>query len=187
VKKVETHFHAEPLAYTGRELRSHFAYEQFGVLGDSIVAFVGPCYVPIDHLVDLEDVRSGAFIQSSLMVHWIAEHFETGLAEAVLGQHLAVRLLGEILAAGGVGDLAVRGDDLFVGERKASVSIATRSPVSAMIHLGLNVQTDGAPVAAYGIAEAGLDAAGVARDLLAAYAAEHASVQRAIAKVRGVP
>ena len=39
-----------------------------------------------------------------------------------------------------------KGDDLFLGEGKLSVSIATASPVSTLIHLGVNEDASGAPV-----------------------------------------
>jgi hypothetical protein len=79
------------------------------------------------------------------------------------------------------------GDDLFVGERKLSVSVATRSPRSALIHLGVNIDPAGAPVAAIGLEELGVDARELAAEVMEAYAAEVAGAEHAMKSVRGVP
>ena len=70
---VATHFSDTARPYRGPELRSHFARDTFGVEGDSIVAFVGPCDVPVENLVDLEDVRANAPIFSPRMLHFLVE------------------------------------------------------------------------------------------------------------------
>lgn len=187
MKTVETHYHPEPLEYSGQELASHFGFRRFAVLGDSAIAFVGPCRVALEDMVDLEDVRARAPIYSPRMLHLIIEHFEMGLVEAVCWQRLAVRRAAELLVQGGVKTLRVSGDDIFVDGRKASVSIATRSPVSALIHFGINIQTEGTPVPTWGMEESSLDPARFGSDLLRAYADEFHGVQRALSKVRGVP
>ena len=43
------------------------------------------------------------------------------------------------------------GDDLMIEGRKLSVSIATKSITSVLIHTGLNILSEGAPVAACGL------------------------------------
>jgi hypothetical protein len=182
-----TRFSEVERPYTGRELRSHFAFDEFGIAGDCAVAFVGPCRVEIGEMVDLVDVRAGAFIASPRMVHFLVEHFELSLREAVLRQRLLVRLAADLLRQGGAPDVQVRGSDVFAAGRKASVSVATRSPVSALIHFGVNVRTEGTPVPAFGLAETKLAPEDFAREVLASYERELADVHRAAAKVRGVP
>jgi hypothetical protein len=184
---IQTLFSATERAYSGRELRSHFALDQFGLLGDCAVAFVGPCRVETADLVDLADRRAGLFIASPLMVHLIVEHFGLSLVEAVLRQRLLARLAADLLRDGGAPDVRVRGNDVYAAGRKASVSVATLSPVSALVHLGVNVRTEGTPVPAFGLAEAGLAPERFARDLLGSYAQELVDIERAAAKVRGVP
>ena len=177
----------EQILYTGRELHSHWIAETAGLDGDAIIGFVGPCNVPVEHLVDLEDARRGVGISAAQMLHFVAEHFDTDLATAVLRQRLLVCLTAEILSAASVSQLHRDGDDLFVGERKLSVSIATTSPVSALIHLGLNIDPAGAPVPAVGLTELGVPAPALAQQVMAAYAGELRSCQAACAKVREVP
>jgi hypothetical protein len=184
---IETHFSPDERKYDGRQLRSHFAFDEFGILGDSAVAFVGACRVELTEMVDLVDVRAGAFIASPRMVHFIVEHFGVTLVEMVLRQRLLARLAADLLREKGVADLVVRGNDVDVGAKKASVCVATRSPVSCLVHLGVNVRTEGTPVPAFGLSERGIEAEPFARELLSRYAREMADVQLAASKVRGVP
>ena len=183
---METHFHPHPIAYTGHQLRSHWILDSFGLLGDAIVAFAGECDVALSEMVDLADVASGRPIKAAEMLHLIAEHFDDDLERAVLRQRLLICMAAEALSAReDVPPLRRDGDDLYEGERKLSVSIATRSPVSTLIHVGINIDPSGAPVAAVGIAEWGVDPESLARELLAAYAAELADIALARCKVRG--
>ncbi len=185
---MQTLYYPEPLAYTGAELRSHWIRERFGLCGDAVVAFCGPCAVPTAQLVDLEDRAAGANIRAAQMLHFLAEHFDTDLERMVLRQRLFICLVREALSVRpGVPQLQRRGDDLYAGERKLSVSIATTSPVSTLMHVGLNVDPATAPVPAVGLAEWGVDPYELARELLAAYSAELVGVAAARCKVRGVP
>ncbi|MFQ6132124.1 MAG: DUF366 family protein [Armatimonadota bacterium] len=181
-------FVEDDLDYTGEQLRSLWAYRTFGLQGDSIVGFVGRAQVATERLVDEEDRREGAGIHSPRMLHFIVEHFGQDLATAVARQRLLVCLAKEELQGLSEGlTLERRGDDLFHGEEKLSVSIATLSPVSALIHLGLNVRSGGAPVPTCGLEDFGLDAVEAGRRILEAYAAEVAGMEAACCKVRGVP
>ena len=185
---METHFHPHPIAYTGHQLRSHWILDTFGVQGDAIVAFRGPCRVALTEMVDLADVAAGEAIEAAQMLHLIAEHFDHDLQRAVLRQRLLICLIAERLAEReGVPPLRREGDDLFAGERKLSVSIATLSPVSVLIHVGINIDPAGAPVPAVGLAEWGVDADELASELVAAYAREMDGAALAACKVRGVP
>ena len=187
VSSIELHFSPVERVYTGRELRSHFAFDEFALVGDSAVAWVGPCRVDVGELVDLVDARAGAFIASPSMVHLIVEHFGVALVEAVLRQRLLARLAADLLRESGVADVRVKGNDLFAAGRKASVSVATLSPTSALIHFAINVRTDGTPIPTWGLAEGAIPPERFARELLGRYAAELVDIHRAAAKVRGVP
>lgn len=181
---MKTQWLPEARAYTGAELSSLWAFRTCGLQGDSIVAFAGPCDVGPEHMVDLADVAAGAFIHSEHMLHFIVEHFDLTLRETVARQRLLVALAADLLRP--AADVARRGDDLFVADRKLSVSIATASPVSTLIHLGLNISSEGTPVPAIGLADLGVGPEPFAAELMAAYAAEVAGIEAARAKVRGV-
>lgn len=182
-----THFHDKPLKYDGTELRSHFAYDTFGVLGDSIVAFIGPCDVKTNHMVDLEDVHQGLFIRSEDMLHFIVEHFEFDLSHTIALQRLLVSLIiQDMHDALPEVRLTRKGDDIFDDVFKLSVSIATASPVSTLIHVGVNVSSKNTPVPTKGLADYGLNPYAVARGVMNRYKEEIASMAKARAKVRGV-
>jgi uncharacterized protein len=185
---MHRHMESRPIPYTGAELRSHWIMEAFDLRGDAVVAFVGACDVEIEHMVDLVDVADRACIRSAQMLHLIVEHFGLPLCEAVLRQRLLVVQACEVLrSVAGMEALRRHGDDLFLDGRKLSVSIATVSPVSALIHLGINVDPTGAPVSAVGLAEFGVEPADFARRLMSVYATELAEVREACCKVRPVP
>ena len=181
-------YHPEPLKYSGHQLRSHWILDTFGLRGDTVVAFCGPCEVALTEMVDLEDVAAGEAIAAGNMLHFIAEHFDRDLEKAVLRQRIFICMVAEALfQRDGVPTVRREGDDLYAGERKLSVSIATASPVSTLMHVGLNLDPSGAPVPAVGLDEWGVDAEALARELLEAYVSELADVHLATCKVRGVP
>lgn len=174
------------VAYSGTELRGGWVREQTGLSGDAAAGFVGPCHVPTENLVDLDDARAGEFIRAASMAHVIVEHPGCALEAAVLRQRLLVALLGELLA--GEGKLARRdGDDLYYDGRKLTVSIAAPAPASSLIHLGINIDPAGAPVPAVGLAEMGLDARRTLHELLVRYGRELETAAHAQTKVRTVP
>lgn len=152
LRPILTHLSAEECAYGGSELAAHFLRQRFGVEGDAMVAFFGPCEVRRDALVDLVDREAGAFIRARRMLHVIVERFDPDLDEAVLLQRLLVARAGELVGPA----VQRRGDDLFAGARKLSVSIATISPVSQLIHLAFNVDDEGAPVPTVTLAGCGV-------------------------------
>ncbi len=177
----------QPLTYDGRQLSSLWAYRNFGLQGDSIVAFRGPCRVELTEMVDLEDVRAGDHIYSEEMLHFIIEHFDLDLEKTVIRQRLLVATIGEALAEVGAKGLVRRGDDLYQGQGKLSVSIATLSPVSTLIHTGLNISSRNTPVQTVGLADLGVDPDRLAGIILDRYSLEVESIRGARCKVRGVP
>ncbi len=186
---MNSHLSRDNITYTGDELRSLWIYRKFGIVGDAIVAFVGACDVDGERLVDQVDAAAGDSIKAASMMHFLIEHFPSpsaGLAQAVLRQRLLVCLAAEILR-GQVADFRRVGDDLFVGERKLSVSIATVSPVSSLVHFAVNIDPTGAPVAACGLGQLGIDPWPFAEALLAGYVSECESMEAARCTVRGVP
>lgn len=184
---LKTYYSSEPLGYDGSQLSSLWAYRRFHIMGDSIVAFRGPCKVGLDKMVDLEDVLVGDTIYSPEMLHFIIEHFDLDLEKTVLRQRLFMAMIKEDLEEVHGSSLIRRGDDLFWREKKLSVSIATLSPVSTMIHVGLNLRTEGTPVPTASLEQVGeKDPEGFARRLMSQYAAEAADIYLARCKVRGV-
>ncbi|MBN1885342.1 MAG: DUF366 family protein [Candidatus Krumholzibacteriota bacterium] len=183
---VETAVLDEGIDYDGTQLRSHFVRARGGIAGDGVVAFFGACEVSGEQLVDLEDREAGDRIVAKRMLHFIGEHFGAPLREVDWRLLLFAQILRDRIEelAPGV-RLRRDGDDLFLGERKLTVAIATATPTSCVFHLGVNVDPAGAPVSAVGLAELGVDPPALARLVLGRYAAECERVEAAMRKVRG--
>ncbi|GIW73010.1 MAG: hypothetical protein KatS3mg102_2552 [Planctomycetota bacterium] len=180
-------FSPEERQYTGRELCSHFAYRTWDLPGDSVVAFTGMCWVEPEALVDLADRKAGASIFSRRMLHFIIEHFDRDLRLAVWRQRLFAAIVQQELQQRGVAHVVRRGDDLFVGEAKLSVSVATASPVSTLVHFGINIDAQGAPVPALGLGDFRIDPRTFALAVMEAYRQEWLGIEDARTKVRAVP
>jgi hypothetical protein len=183
---LKIHWHDAPLKYDGTQLRSHFIYQRTGTLGNSCMGFIGSCEVSLDHLVDLEDVRRKTPIFSPRMLHFLLEDFHLDLAAGVCLQRLMVCVLAEELAGRGVKELERRGDDLYWQEKKLNVSIATRSGISTLIHLGINIETEGAPVPAVGLAQWDIAPEALAKSFLQRLEKEYEDIWEATYKVRPV-
>jgi hypothetical protein len=177
----------ERIDYTGVELRSHFIRDTFGLEGDAMVSFRGACRVSGERLVDLEDFRAGATVWGDDMLHFIVEVFGMNLSHITALQRLLCAVAKDVVEAA-TGRLTVErhGDDLYVGDGKLSVSVATVSPVSGLIHLGLNVTGEGVPVKAACLTDLGLEPEAVALEVMKRFVAELASVEAATKKVRPV-
>ena len=182
---INTHFDGTERPYT--ELYGHFAFRTFGITGDAAVAFVGPCDVEGERLVDLADEHAGETIKAARMLHFVIEHFGVPLAEAVWRQRLfAAIVCEEVSARAPKASVRRQGDDVFANEGKLTVSIATVSPTSAVVHFGVNVDGAGAPVPVADLRSLGIDARELASAVLARYAAEAESARAAACKVKGV-
>ena len=155
--------------------------------GDAIVAFIGECEVALTEMVDIEDVINNEPIYSKSMLSFITEQFNVNLVEGVFRQRLLICIIKELLEARGI--FVVRnGDDLMIDGRKLSVSIATKSTTSILIHTGLNILSEGAPVKASGLtSELGIsDIKEFALEVMKRYAEELEDINLASTKVRGV-
>lgn len=183
---VKTLFVKEKIKYTGKELRSHFAYDRFNLQGDSLLAFCGGCEVTVQDLVDIADIKDNAPIYSEYMLHFIAEFFCGDLEMAILKQRLLMAIIKDEISSLSGRSLVREGDDIYEGKAKLSVSIATSSPVSFMIHVGVNISSEGTPVETKGLYDYGIDEYKFAESILDSFASEMAGARSARCKVRGV-
>ena len=177
--------------YDGAQLHSLYAYLNHGMLGDSIVSWRGPCRVSFETMVDGEDLLAQSAIEGSDMVHFIVEKFDCDLYAGVGFQRLLTAMTIEVLKKLSprfeeVGRLQRDGDDIFLGSRKLSISVATRSPVSVMIHFAVNVSNAGTPVETLALQDLGVDPQRFSEALMAAFCSEMDSIQAATRKVRPV-
>ncbi|HVK61838.1 MAG TPA: DUF366 family protein [Bdellovibrionales bacterium] len=177
--------------YDGSQLRSLFGYLDHGVQGDSIVAWVGSCNIPRDHMVDGEDLLAGETIAGDQMVHFIIEKFNSSLLAAVALQRLFASICLELVREF-VNDPQIaaqfrrEGDDLFFGPGKLSISIATVTPISSMIHFAVNVTNEGTPVRTACLGDFDMPPEEFARKAMKRFADEMVSIESATTKVRWV-
>ncbi len=183
--RLQTRFVEGARPYTGPELRPHFLLSELKLEGSTLAAFRGPCRVETGHLVDWEDRLASDRIEAKEMVHFLGEFFGLTLREGVLLQRLLMSIMTDVVRERGV-EVRREGDDLFVGGRKLSVSIVTASPVSLLLHSGINIDPAGAPVKAIGLAELGIEPEGWIREVLSRFQKEWDGMDWACVKVRPV-
>jgi hypothetical protein len=189
---MQTHFIEKKFPYDGTQLRSLFAYLDHGILGPSIISWVGPCSISFDHMVDGEDLLAKAVIEGDEMLHFIIEIFDRDLFSGVALQRLFASICKDylnpqaMLAFSDKG-LTRAGDDIYFNDRKLSISIATKSPVSTMVHFAMNVTNKGTPVKTLSFEDLKIDARKVAEDVMALFRSEYVSIVTATQKVRPVP
>lgn len=147
---MKTLYIDEEIKYIGSQLAPHWIYKNFKIQGDAIVAFCGECDVKLSEMVDVEDVINNEPIYSKYMLNFISEQFNIGLVEGVLKQRLLITTIKEALEKRGFAPTR-SGDDLFINGKKLSVSIATKSINSVLIHTGLNILSEGAPIPVSGL------------------------------------
>ncbi|MNK07877.1 hypothetical protein D3C87_257990 [compost metagenome] len=188
---MEFHFIEKKFPYDGTQLRSLYAYLDHGILGPSVVAWVGKCDISFDHMVDGEDLLAKAVIQGDEMLHFIIEFFDRDLFSGVAIQRLFASIMKDYLAEKAksvLGDKALirDGDDIYLGEKKLSISIATKSPVSTMVHFAVNVTNEGTPVQTLSLGDLKLQPRNVAEDVMSLFRKEFVSITMATQKVRPV-
>lgn len=184
---MKTLFIDKEIKYIGSQLCPHWIYKNFNIQGDAIVAFCGECEVHLSEMVDIEDVINNEPIYSKYMLSFITEQFNTELVEGVFRQRLLMCIIKEALENRG---FVVKrdGDDLFVNDKKLSVSIATKSLTSVLIHTGLNILSEGAPIPVSAL-KSDLNIADIkdfALEIMEKYSQEIEDITMASTKVRGV-
>ena len=185
--KIKTKYLDQEIKYIGSQLAPHWIYKNYKIQGDAIVAFCGECEVKLTEMVDIEDVINNEPIYSKYMLSFITEQFNVSLVEGVFRQRLLISIIKEELEKHNI-KVERSGDDLMIGDKKLSVSIATKSATSILIHTGLNILSEGAPVKAAGLtSELGLtDMKEFATNIMIRYSDEIEDIEYASTKVRGV-
>ena len=184
---MKTLYLDKEIKYIGSQLTPHWIYKNFNIQGDAIVAFCGECDVKLTEMVDIEDVINNEPIYSKYMLSFITEQFNIELIEGVFRQRLLICCIKEALESRGY-KVKRDGDDLFVNDKKLSVSIATKSMTSVLIHTGVNILSEGAPIPVSGL-KSDLNIEDIkefATDVMERYKKELCDIILASTKVRGV-
>jgi hypothetical protein len=180
-------FVKDEIAYTGEQLRSNYAYTTFGLVGDSIVAFCGLCDVKLKEMVDIEDLKAGRTIYSDAMLHFIIEHYDIDLEKAILRQLLIANIVKDLVnEINGKAIVKRVNSDLYDGDAKLSISVATVTPISSLIHFGINITSTNTPVKTRGLKDYKIDPNEFANLVLDRYAKEQDKIFTARCKVKWV-
>ncbi len=179
-------FIEKEIKYTGSELSPHWIYKNFKLQGNAIVAFAGEVKVKLADMVDIEDVIKKEPIYSKKMLNFIAEIFEIPLTQMVFAQRMFSVIIKENLEKRGIATVRA-GDDLFFEGKKLSVSIATKSLTSSLMHTGINIVSEGAPIEVSALNDLGIkDYKNFALKIMQDWEDEMSSIKSAVCKVRGV-
>ena len=177
---MEQLFTDKEIKYTGNQLSPHWIYKNFNIKGDAIVCFIGPVDVKLTEMVDIEDVINNEPIKSDLMANFIIEVFNSNLLEAIIS------IIKEVFEDMGV-SLKRKGDDLFYNNKKLSVSIATKSTVSTLIHTGINLVSTGAPIDVSSVKDMeNINRDCLIKEIMKRFCMETSDIEFAKVKVRGV-
>ena len=182
---------AGELMYDGSQIAPLWALKELGVQGDSVVFFTGAMSVKRDALVDVRDFIEHNIevpISSDNALHFIIEHFDNPcLRLCYHRQRILINIVKEkIIDAGGV-QIKREISDIYLDDKKLSVSVATASSGSSKIHLGLNISSTGAPdgVKIVGLEELGIiDPVMLANDIAQDYIKEISAIDNDISKTR---
>lgn len=180
---LEIEYIDKKIKYDGSQLAPHWIYKTIGVMGDAAVAFCGPCNIPYEHMADLEDVLAKDSIKADSMLHFICEIFGKDCFSAVGVQNAFVSEIQNSLLKKGV-NVVKQGDDLFIGKGKLSISIASVSSVSALIHIGINIENKGTPVVTAALKDFNIKPKDFALDVLKRMKKEYSRMVLASCKVR---
>jgi len=146
--------------------------------------------IPAQSMLDLEDICARSAISGDDLIHFIVERFDSppSMHLAYCMQRLmAVWIKDELLVEG---VKAVRaGDDLFIDDRKLTVSVATCGISSEKIHCGMNIIDTGVPpgVRAIGLSDLGIiDPVGFAERVVSGFSGESEGIEAAVVKTKGI-
>lgn len=134
------------IKYDGSQIAPLWAYSM-GIKGDSVVIFRGPMDVTFENMKDLEDEKAGKTIKGDDLIHFIVERFDSpaSMRLAYYMQRLLIICVRDVLERHDIRTTR-NGDDLFAGNGKLTVSIASAGVSSEKIHCGINITTKGTPV-----------------------------------------
>lgn len=180
-------FIQEEMLFTGEQLSSFWAYKNYDILGDNIVAFIGPCEIDEKYIIGIDHFKKKTKIKSERMLHFLVEHFDMDLERAILRQKLLVDILKDKLDHRLKGDILQRwGDDLFDTDYKLTVSATVKTSVSTKIHLGVNISSRNTPVKTRGLEDYGIDPHEIAQAIMNQYCLDMRLISQKLCKTRSI-
>jgi hypothetical protein len=180
-------FVRDEILFTGEQLSSFWAYKNYDIEGDNIVAFIGPCQIEEKYIIGIDHFKKKTQIKSERMLHFMVEHFDLDLEKAILRQKLLVDILKDKLNHRLKGEVLQRwGDDLFDSGFKLTVSATVRTSVSTKIHLGINISSKNTPVKTKGLEDYGIDPNDVSQAVMDQYRLDMRLISQKLCKTRSI-
>lgn len=171
--------------YDGSQLRPLFSYEHFGLKGDAMLSWVAPTDVTLTHMVDYEDKIEESKICGDKMLHFIIEFFPANLSTGVMAQRLLASTIKDLISTKvPTAKLSRKGDDIYVGQGKLSISIASVSAVSTLIHFAVNITNKGTPVKTASLEDLKIKPDIFAKEVLKSFSSEFEDIIWATQKVK---
>lgn len=135
----------DSIKYDGSQIAPLWAYGM-GIKGDSIVIFHGSMDVTPENMKDLEDRKEKKAIKGDDLIHIIVERFDSpaSMRLAYYMQRMLIVCVKDVLGKHGI-KTSRKGDDLFIDDRKLTVSIASAGVSCEKVHCGINLTTKGTP------------------------------------------
>jgi uncharacterized protein len=173
------------IKYDGSQLAPHWIYKNYNTIGDVAACFIGPCDIPYKFMVDIEDIINKDTIFSNEMLHFVVEIFNKNIMFSVLFQNIIISLIQNVLLSYNI-NVVKKGDDLFVNDKKLSISIATASIMSALIHIGINIDSNNTPVKTISLNDLNIDINSFKNNILYEVNSEYKRIILASSKVKPV-
>ncbi|MHA1668499.1 MAG: DUF366 family protein [Candidatus Heimdallarchaeaceae archaeon] len=155
---------SKQIIYDGMQISAHYVAQKYNIIGNSILIFRGPMRLTKKEMLDLKDIiREGhlndVLISSNDSLHIIIEEFDLQPPNIEI-EYYRLRLLTQLVIEELVKKkitVVRKGSDIYCGNKKLNVGIATIGLSSAKIHFGLNIKNTGFPshVNATGLLEIG--------------------------------
>lgn len=180
----------QSFSYDGSQLKPLFNYLNHGLLGDSILSWVGSCDVKKEFMADGEDLREESLIKSDKMLHFLVEIFNQNLFTGALFQRLMaetfIKELKNLSSLKDAKDLKRLGDDIFLGDKKLNISVAVSSPQSFLIHFAANVTNEGTPVKTLSLEDLDVNPQTLSKNFMISIAKEVEEIKSASFKTKPV-
>ncbi len=183
---MQSYFIDKDFKYDGSQLRTQYAYREYGLLGDSIIAWEGACRVEEKHMKDGEDFLAKEEIRSEKMLHFLIEIFHMPLTEMVSYQRLFSCIIQQKIFVMSEHQIWLerRGDDLYYkGDQKFNISVAARGPISSMLHCAVNILNKNTPVDTCSLEDFKIVSRTFAQEVMKSFVAERISMVEASKKV----
>jgi hypothetical protein len=183
---MKTKFLKNEFLYDGSQMKPLDNYLKYDLFGDSCIAWVGPCQISFEKMLDGEDLIEKCEIRGSKMLHFVFEIFQRELVSAVFLQRLFASLVQSYVYENSKVFLKREGDDLYWEDKKFSISIAAPTINSNMVHFAVNVVNLGTPVKTLSCEDLKIKPEVMAEVLLKQISHEYQSILNASFKVRSI-